>query len=158
MRNRFLFLALAISARAAAQSSFTIDQVKSYPFPNELTASGNRIAWAFNEQGKRNIWVAEAPSFTARQLTQYNTDDGQELTSVQISRDGKWVVYLRGGDHGANFDDALPVNVLNRPTPPRVQIFAVPFDGGEPKALGEGEEPSISPNSDRVAFTRDRVI
>ena len=161
MRIRFSFVALALFAPAAlAQSPFSIDQVKSYPFPNELTAAptGNRIAWAFNEQGKRNIWVAEGPSFAARQLTQYGIDDGQELSSVQISRDGKWVVYLRGGDHGSNFDDALPVNVLNRPTPPKVQIFAVAFDGGEPKALGEGEEPTVSPLGDKVAFTRDRAI
>lgn len=152
---------LAIAADAAiGQAPFTMQQVKSSPFPNELTASatGSRIAWAFNEQGKRNVWVAEGPEFKARRLTQYDADDGQEITSLQISRDGKWVLYLRGGDHGSNFDDALPVNVLNQPTPPKVQILAVPFDGGEPKVIGEGEEPTLSPGSDRVAFTRDRAI
>jgi len=34
----------------AASQSFTLEQIKSYPFPNELTASasGARIAWAFS--------------------------------------------------------------------------------------------------------------
>ena len=154
MRHRLAFLVLAtIPAIAPAQSPFSIEQVKSYPFPNELTAagSGSRIAWAFNEQGKRNIWVAEGPSFTARQLTTYDVDDGQELTSVQISSDGKWVVYLRGGDHGGNFDDAVPVNTLNRPTPPRVQIFSVAYDGGAPhKQRCATKE---SPTSARAANT-----
>ena len=41
----------------AVQSGFTLDQVTSYPFPNELTAApgGGRIAWALNEAGKRNV-------------------------------------------------------------------------------------------------------
>src|SRR3982751_2689383 len=50
---------------SAPQSRFTVLQIKSYPFPNQLTASSTsgRIAWAFNEQGKRNVWVAEPPDF-----------------------------------------------------------------------------------------------
>src|SRR5215470_19355888 len=62
------------SARASLQpAAFTLQQIKSYPFPNELTASatGSRIAWAFNERGARNIWVAEGPEFKARRLTNY---------------------------------------------------------------------------------------
>lgn len=161
MRTRLAVLALTLASHSAlAQTTFTMEQVKSYPFPNELTAAatGSRIAWAFNERGLRNVWVAQGPDFRARQLTRYDTDDGQEITSLQVSRDGKWVVYLRGGDHGSNWEDGVPVNVLNRPTPPTVQIFAVPFDGGDPKAIGEGEEPAVSPGSDRVAFVRDRSI
>lgn len=55
---------------AAAGAPFTLEQVRSYPFPNELTAAatGNRIAWAMNEQGARNIFVAEAPAWVARRL------------------------------------------------------------------------------------------
>lgn len=139
---------------------FTLQQVKSYPFPNELSAasSANRIAWAFNEQGIRNIWVAEGPDFKARQLTRYTIDDGQELTSVQLTPDGSHVVYVRGGDHGANFDDELPVNPLGMPTPNRVQVWTVPFSGGEPKSLGEGDAPVVSPKGDVVVFERDRQL
>ena len=95
-------LCLTIAPIINAQS-FTMEQIKSYPFPNELTAagSGSRIAWAFNERGLRNVWVAEGPDFKARKLTNYNLDDGQELTSLSISEDGKYVVYVRGGDHGS---------------------------------------------------------
>ena len=144
----------------AASQSFTIEQIKSYPFPNELTASatGSRIAWAFNERGARNIWVAEGPEFKARRLTNYQTDDGQELTSVSISDDGKYVVYVRGGDHGSNFDSAVGVNPAIAPSQMKVQIWSVPFAGGEPKLLSEGDEPVISPKSDRVVFTKERGI
>jgi len=144
----------------AIQNSFTVDQIKSYPFPNELTAAttGSRIAWAFNEQGARNIWVAEGPEFRARKLTSYDKDDGQELTTVSISADGKYVVYVRGGDHGSNFDGASGVNPMMVPTQPKIQLWSVPFAGGIPKLLGDGDEPVISPKSDRVVFIKERAL
>ncbi|HEY0366355.1 MAG TPA: prolyl oligopeptidase family serine peptidase [Pyrinomonadaceae bacterium] len=144
----------------AASNSFTIEQIKSYPFPNELTASasGSRIAWAFNERGARNVWVAEGPDFKARRLTNYENDDGQELTSLSISADGKFVVYVRGGDHGSNFDSAVGVNPAIGPAQMKVQIWSAPFSGGDPKVLGEGDEPLISPKNDRVVFAKERGL
>ncbi len=151
---------LTPSPQHAAADAFTLDQIKSYPYPNELTASatGSRIAWAFNERGARNVWVAEGPDFKARRLTNYTTDDGQELTSLSISADGKYVVYVRGGDHGSNFDSSVAVNPTLSPAQVKVQIWSAPFAGGEPKLLGEGDEPLISPKSERAVFVKDRGI
>jgi dipeptidyl aminopeptidase/acylaminoacyl peptidase len=134
--------------------------VRSYPFPSGLTASatGARLAWALNEQGLRNVYVAEGPDFAARRLTDYAADDGQELTGIGLSPDGRWVVYVRGGDHGSNWDDHAPVNVTHSPIPPKVQVWAIPFAGGDPVVLGDGEEPIISPRSDAVAFVRNDQI
>ena len=127
-------------AQRAAAKSFTVEQIKSYPFPTELTAAstGSRIAWAFN--------------------TNYNTDDGQELSSLSISADGKYVVYVRGGDHGANFDVSVGVNPTESPASVKVQIFSIPFAGGEPKLLADGDEPLVSPKSDRVVFVKERGL
>jgi dipeptidyl aminopeptidase/acylaminoacyl peptidase len=132
----------------------------SAPFPNELTAASraSRIAWAFNEQGRRNVWVAEGPAFAARQLTRYDRDEGQEITSLSVSPDGQWVVFVRGGDHGSNWDDELPVNAESAAVLPKVGIWSVPFAGGEPKSLGEGGQPVVSPRGDIVAFEKDRQI
>ena len=148
------------SPQHAAAQSFTLEQIKGYPFPNELTAAatGSRIAWAFNERGARNVWVAEGPDFKARKLTNYNTDDGQELTSLSLSDNGQYVVYVRGGDHGSNFESSVAVNPALGPGQMKVQIWSAPFAGGEPKLLGEGDEPVISPKSDRVVFSKDRGI
>lgn len=141
---------------AARGKSFTLEQVLSFPFPSGMTvsATGSRIAWTINFNGQRNIYVAEGPAFTPRRLTPYLKDEGQELSSVQLSPDGKWCVYIRGGDFGANWDDALPVNPQHFPEPPAVKIWSIPFDGGEPVALGEGTDPVISPRSDSVVFVR----
>ncbi|MDH4064223.1 MAG: prolyl oligopeptidase family serine peptidase [Acidobacteriota bacterium] len=147
-----------LHAQPAAR--FSVEDAFSFPFPSDLAAASKagRIVWAFNEQGRRNLWVAEAPSFTARQLTDYTVDDGQELTSVALTPAGDWVVYVRGGDHGSNWDDTVPVNPLGMPVPPRVQVWSAPFAGGEPRLIGEGDGPVISPRGDVVAFEKDRHI
>lgn len=157
-----LVVAVLAPGTASAQGTrgFTLEQVKGYPYPTELAAArtGEHLAWAFNERGQRNVWVASGPDFTARRLTSYTRDDGQELTAVSVSNDGRRVVYMRGGDFGSNFDDALPVNPLGLPTPTRVEIWSVPFAGGTPVSLGEGESPVIAPSSDAVVFVRDRQL
>jgi dipeptidyl aminopeptidase/acylaminoacyl peptidase len=149
---------LAASDTLAAQRSFTVEQVTSYPFPNELAAAptGSRIAWALNEQGRRNVWVADALDYRPRRLTDYTADDGQELTSITLSHDGSYVVYVRGGDHGANWDGPSP-NPASSPVPPKIQVWSAPFAGGPPKLLGDGDEPAVSPRGD-VAFMRDKQL
>jgi dipeptidyl aminopeptidase/acylaminoacyl peptidase len=153
-------LILLVIALAPLSAQFSLEQVKSYPFPNELAAgsAGSRVAWAFNEKGRRNIWAAEGPEFKARRLTAYMNDDGQELTGVTISRDGRYVVYVRGGEHGSNWERTVPVNPVSMPSAPPVQVWSAPFEGGEPKALGGGSYPAVSPRSDRVVFVRDRAL
>ncbi len=154
--------AIVISQQSTA---FTIEQIRSYPFPNELTAasSGSRIAWAFNERGLRNVWVAEGPEWKARQVTNYRVDDGQELTSISISADGRHVIYVLGGEHSANWQGPPP-NPTSNPTPPKVLIWSVPFGcpspAGvcEPKLLADGDDPELSPRGDRLAFIRERQI
>ena len=88
----------------SSPAAFTLSQVMSYPFPDNLIAApaGARVAWTFEERGVRNIYVADAPDFAPRKVTPYDADDGQELTGLAFSEDGNTIVYVRGGDHGSN--------------------------------------------------------
>ncbi len=152
-----LFLYVAFGNSSFSQTpSFTLKDVKNYPYPTELTASSAtaKIAWAFEEEGKRNVYVAEGPSFQSRKLTAYTTDDGQEITGLQISADGKWVVYVRGGDHSGNWGDDQPVNTSFSAVMPKVQVWTIPFAGGEAKALAEADDAVLSPKSDSVVFIK----
>jgi dipeptidyl aminopeptidase/acylaminoacyl peptidase len=157
--STFLLMIACVAQAQLSDTVFTMKALKSYPFPNELNVSstGSRMAWALNENGVRNIYVAEGPNFKARKLTNYTIDDGQELTSISLSNDGSWVVYVRGGDHGSNWDDHQTVNPLSSPVAPKVQILSVNFQGGDPKVLGDGEEPTIS-SSGVVAFHKGGQI
>ncbi len=152
----FILWCLFFIATNSSGQAFSLSDVKSYPFPNELTAAatGSKIAWALNEQGKRNIYAAEGPNFTPRKITNYTMDDGQELTSVSISDDGKYIVYVRGGDHGSNWESDAPVNASSMPVTPKTQVWSVPFSGSEAKVLAEGDAPAVSPQGDKVAFVK----
>src|SRR5205823_9566506 len=94
-------LLVVLTGRIDAQS-FTLEQVMSSPFPSELIASkrGDKVAWAFDAEGKRNIWIAEAPAFAARQLTHYEKDDGGELTDLALSPIGNLIAFARGNEQG----------------------------------------------------------
>jgi len=149
-----LICTILISSQLHSQT-FTIESVLAYPFPSELVSSpaGSKIAWALNEQGKRNIYVAEAPDYTPRKLTAYTKDDGQEITSITISADGKWVVFVRGGDHSGS-NATMPVNAAFDPVAANVQVLSIPYEGGKSNILSEADEPVISPDSKQVLFTR----
>jgi dipeptidyl aminopeptidase/acylaminoacyl peptidase len=148
---------IAFSLNSFAQN-FSLEQVRSYPFPSGLTASAKlpRIAWVFNERGVRNVYVADAPDFTPRKLTNYTADDGQELVDLKVSADGKYVVFVRGGSEG-NWSDVPPIPD-SMPTGAKMQIISIPFAGGEAKVLAEANSPAISPKSDKVVFERDGSI
>ncbi|HEV2478459.1 MAG TPA: prolyl oligopeptidase family serine peptidase [Puia sp.] len=160
MRKLLLLLLAPLAALGQPSPSEIVTGLlpfKKYPFPTELTAAatGSRIAWAMNEEGRRNVYVAEGPDFTPRKLTAYTLDDGQEITSLMFSDDGQWVVFVRGGDHGANWDDELPVDPGGATEPFKVQVGVIPFGGGTVRYLSEGDEPAISPDSKRVVFIKN---
>jgi dipeptidyl aminopeptidase/acylaminoacyl peptidase len=154
-------LVLAAAAARAQQppAPFTLAQIMGYPYPSEMVAAptGVAIAWVLNERGVRNIWSASIPDWTARQLTKYSTDDGQELTNLAFMPDGKTVIYVRGGDHDANWpaEGNLEPDPASSPEQPKVVIWAVPITGGSPRFLAEGDEPVVSPRNDRIAFVKD---
>lgn len=156
MKRIIVFLLVLATPLFGWAQGYTFNAIKSAPFPNELTgaATGSKVAWAFNEEGKRNVYVAEGPDFKPRKLTNYNQDDGQEISSLSISNDGKWVVFVRGGDHGSNWEDGLPVNPAFTPIPYKVQVISVPFAGGEAKSLAEGDAPVIHPKGTEVTYVK----
>src|SRR5204863_5235472 len=65
---------------------------------------------------------------------------------------------VRGGDHGSNRGGDGPPNPAELPVQPRIQIWSVAIAGGTPKLIAEGDDPAVAPDSDRVAFVRNRQI
>src|SRR4051812_20549144 len=151
---------LASAIGVLAQSRFTLQEVLSSPFPTGLVAAqhANRIAWVFDAKGIRNVWVADGPDFarTARQLTQYNADDGQPIASVRLTPDGKTVVYARGSELNGAQESANPESWTNGA---KQQVFAIDVDAKktEPRLLGdmgcpeeECEDIQIAPDGKRA--------
>src|SRR3974390_703857 len=101
-----LALCLApLAAHPAPPAGFTMAQVLHYPYASELAAAehGNVIAWVCNLDGVRNIWMARGPEFRPVKVTQYQEDDGEEITQLTFSPDGTRLVFVLGGDHDANW-------------------------------------------------------
>jgi len=152
----FAFIIFFIfNAAVSAQQSggFSLEQVLSSPFPSELISSpkGQRVAWVFDKEGQRNIWVAEGPQFKARQLTKYGNDDGQELTDLGFSSDGNWIVFVRGGDKNSRGE--VP-NPTSDPVGAKQEIMAVNWASGETRTISEGNNPVSSTNGTAVVFSK----
>jgi len=136
--------ALAAQQRGeAVRDAFTMADVLSAPLPSQLVAAsdGERIAWIGYEEGRRNVWVAQAPAWAARRLTRYAADDGQELTDLRFTEDGAWLLFTRGGNSGGNSERTRPANPTSDPRGQQQAVWVVPFRGGVARRLGAGRGP-----------------
>jgi dipeptidyl aminopeptidase/acylaminoacyl peptidase len=141
---------------AAAQKPFTLEQILRAPFAENLTSAKkvNRIAWTLDQEGKRNVWVAEGPLFPSRRLTSYVEDDGQEISQLSFSEDGNSLVYVRGGEK--NTAGQYP-NPTSNPLGATQTVWVVAFAGGEPKKIDAGHSPKFSAHG-TLAYVRDGQI
>jgi len=147
-------LFLLVTAALIAQEGLTLKGVMSSPFPSDLTVSpgGDKIGWVFNADGKRNIWVAEAPDFRGRQLTHYTEDDGQEITDLTFSPDGVLIAYVRGGSKNSAGDYPNPTS---DPEGVRQEVWIASLRDGSTTKLVEGNSPLFSPSGEIVIFSRE---
>jgi dipeptidyl aminopeptidase/acylaminoacyl peptidase len=109
--------------------------------------------------GVRNVWVADGPAFKAHQVTQYTQDDGQEITQLTFSPDGTHLVYVRGGDHDANWpaDGKLQPDPASSPEEPKVTIWSASLTGAAPVKIAEGDAPAISSKNMLAYIANDQV-
>ncbi len=136
---------------------FTLQQIMSSPFPGELVAAptGGAVAWVQNAEGVRNIWMADAPAYGGRQLTSYSEDDGQAISNLQFTPDGRAVVFVRGG--APNRQSEIP-NPLSDPDAAERAIWIVPVEGDEPTLVAEGSSPAISPDGELLVFPKQKQV
>ncbi|MBU6478538.1 MAG: prolyl oligopeptidase family serine peptidase, partial [Xanthomonadaceae bacterium] len=152
-------LAQPPAAAASPQTGFTLEQVLSYPFPLDLTSArhGDRIAWVIDQNGVRNVWVAKAPDFKPHQVTRFSQDDGQEITQLTFSPSGNALVFVRGGDHDANWPVKVAVDPASSPVEPKVMIWTVDLHANTARELTEGDAPALSSDG-RLAYVKDDQV
>src|SRR5579863_3164677 len=158
MRVRTLF-ALLFSiplAFSASSSPFSLEQLMSAPFPSGLTAApkGGPVAWVLDEHGARNVWIADAPTYSGRRLTNYRDDDGQQIDQLTWTPDGRSLLFVRGGDFETHRDNPNPASL---PQGVEQAIWIVPALGS-PRKITEGSDPAVSPAGDHVVFLRKDEI
>jgi dipeptidyl-peptidase-4 len=158
----FALLAVAVLLAATraplvAQPRFTIAEFLSSAFPYELVSatSADRIAWLELERGMRNVYTAAAPDFRAVRLTAFESDDGRDLSGLQISADGSVVVFVRG--HRPNRDGWV-ANPASDPRGAERAAWAVRTSGGEPWRIAEAVDPRLSPDGRWIVYAKGGQI
>ena len=141
------------TALRVQQPPFTLEQVMSAPFPDELVAApaAGAVAWVSNARGARNVWVAGPPDYQGKPVTSYAEDDGQEIGELQWTPDARAIAYVRGGDLNDKGEYPNPQALV---AGVEQAVWIVPVTGGTPRRIGEGNAPAVAPKGDRVAFLR----
>jgi dipeptidyl aminopeptidase/acylaminoacyl peptidase len=157
VRNLLALLLASSLAFSASPTRFSLEQVMSAPFPSELTASpkGGAVAWVLNQHGARNVWIALAPTYSGRSLTNYHDDDGQEIAQLTWPPDGRSIIFVRGGDFETGRDNPNPASL---PQGVEQSIWTIPITGRAPRKITEGSDPAVSPAGDRLVFLRKDEI
>ena len=128
----------------------------SWPQIRATSLPGWRTCAAFATSG---LQVRQTAS--RDQLTHYTLDDGQELTQLTFSADASQLLYVRGGDHDANWpaQGNLAPNPDNNPSEAKVTIWSVSVtdSASTPVQVAEGDSPALSPKG-QLAYVKDGQI
>jgi Tol biopolymer transport system component len=144
--NWKLCLAAILMAASANAARFSLQQVLSAPFPSELTVShtAGKVAWVLDENGARNIWVAEAPDYKGRRLTKFTADDGQEIAQMSWTPDGRSLIYVRGGDFETHRDNPNPASL---PDGVEQAIWIAPLTGEAARKIQKARSRCFRPKA-----------
>ena len=161
----FLLLSLAVSMLVsppvwaeAEASDDRFAQDLAIPFQSGLVGAADApvFAWIVDAAGVRNIWVARRGD-AARQMTNYTSDDGIQISGLALNAEGTTLAFVRGGD--ADEPDASLPNPGLALTPPRQTLHVIDVDGGaSAQPIGEGHSPVFAPDGGTLAFTSNGAI
>lgn len=152
MRKFFFCIALLLSiGRIKAQ--IKIEDLLSVPFPTDLKSSndGKQIAWVFNNQGVRNLYIADAATLSVKALTTHASDDGVEISEVVFTPNGNKILFVEGNPNNGEGEAANPALLQ---TKTNRAIWVIDIDGKNLKKIGDGMNPIVSPDNKTVLFTQ----
>jgi dipeptidyl-peptidase-4 len=144
-----------VTAPAPPQSPPTYQQFLSPASPLEVVAAKkvDRVAWVAFEEGKRNAYTAAAPAFSPVRLTNFQKDDGIDLSGVRISDDGSTAIFMRGT---APNRSGWVANPTADPNGPERAVWAARTAGGPAwKVIADAANPELAPDGGSVIFAKD---
>lgn len=124
-------------------------------FPRAGAVSGAAdvaaFAWKIEQAGQSRILYAQAPDFTPRLLHSKADADGQPVSSVELSPDGRFVVFRTGetlwGQKAYN-----PASLIE---PPELTLWVVATEpGAEVRRVGPGSGTLFAPSGARFLYRR----
>lgn len=151
--------ALASAPKGNAAPSIAAFLSPASPLSLVAARKADRLAWMAYEKGMRNVYTAAAPNFTPVKLTQFNVDDGIDLTNVSISDDGRTIVFIRG--HAPNRDGWI-ANPNHDPDGGIRELWAVRMNAAgawsAPWRVASAAPPILSPDGRQALYLKDGQI
>lgn len=156
MRKLFFCVAFLLSI-CKAKAQIKIEDLLSVPFPTDIKSSndGSQIAWVFNNQGTRNLYMADAATLSTKQLTKHTADDGIEISDIAFTPDGNKILFVEGNPNNGGGEAANPALLqvkTNR------AIWVIDADGKNLKKIGDGTDPVVSPDNKTVLFVQSGQV
>lgn len=139
----------------AASGQSSLRQLMNTPFVSSLKAAPNHSSVYFlaNEQGRRHLYQASAPSYDLVRLTNFMEDDGLEITSLTVSPDGQWITFVRGGEHSGN-SAVRAINPASYVERQQILLYVMHVPSKKQRLIGEGDYPFFHPSSTSLQYRR----
>jgi dipeptidyl aminopeptidase/acylaminoacyl peptidase len=161
-RTLLAIATVLIAAPLAAQRTDLKTGTKFEPYfdvasPLSLSAAAkvDRVAWKTYEKGMRNVYTAAAPLWKPVKLTNFNEDNGVDVSAISLSDNGSVAVFVRGS--ATNSRDWV-ANPSHDPNGPERAIWAVKTSGGPAWKVAVGAGPELSPDGKAVLYLKDGQI
>ena len=140
-------------------AAVSLDRLLAAPLPSALVGATlptgkGRIAWASTERGARSVFVADVPAGAARRVAHFPLDDGQDISDVVISANGRTVAFVRGQGGNNQGESPNPTSAADGAE----QAVWVSVDGQAARRIGTGAAPALSPAGDRVVWSQGATL
>ena len=155
MKPILFFLLLIVSFSSYTQTD--LEQFLSHPIESGFASSsdGKNIAWVINDHGKRNILIKtgfDVPRF----LTDYQQDDGQEISQLTFTPNGTKLLYVRGGSANRSGQSPNPAS-LSEGTEMAIYYKEI-LSKSPPSRITQGSNPLIFKDGIRFLFAKGGQI
>lgn len=112
-------------------------------------ARGPTFAWLVRQGENNMIMFARAPGFTRTKLFSRTDADGQPITDIWLSPEGRHIVFQTAADYGGE-KGYNPASLIEPPQP-TLWIIEVRA-GAKPMRIGAGVDPAFSPSGDQLLY------
>ena len=154
-----LLLAGAALVSAAMLPAQVGDDSSFLKFPMATAVSNAEVpafAWLVRQGENSILMFARAPDFRPVKLFAQTDVDGQPITSVEISPNGKFVAFRTGVPFSGTGEAFNPASLIETP---KATLWLMATDAGaKPVNIGAGTVHSFSPDGKRMLFRQGRDL
>ena len=159
MKNVLFFSLFGLFLQQTTAQEVTLDALMSAPHLTNLTISPktDKLVWVENTRGVRTVIFAENSKnnsgkvdYTPKMLTNWTTEDGQDMTNLEWTTDERHVFFVKGNaPQVRGTQPHNPAHVADGTTP---KIYQLDISTKKLTLIGLGSTPSVS--GDTLVFRR----